>query len=186
MTLGSKRAVFFDRDGVLNRALVRDGKPYPPKDLREFEIPANAATDLQRLKQLGYVLIVVTNQPDIARGTAGRGSVDEMNGYLREQLPLDDVLVCPHDNADGCDCRKPLPGLLHAGAKRFGVDLGKSFMVGDRWRDVDAGHAAGCKTIFIDYHYQERGPSTEPDSRVSSLHDAVNVILQQTSQEEAS
>jgi len=172
-----KHAVFFDRDGVLNRAVVRDGKPYPPKDLSEFEIVENARDDLLRLKGMGFVLVVVTNQPDIARGTQTRSGVDEMNERLRRELPIDDVYVCPHDNNDGCNCRKPSAGLLLKAAGQYDLNLRKSYMVGDRWRDIDAGHAAGCTTIFIDYGYKERGPAKEPDLCTHSLGEAVAFIV---------
>ncbi|MGB7281769.1 MAG: HAD family hydrolase [Candidatus Acidiferrum sp.] len=176
MTVHHKQAVFFDRDGVLNRAMVREGKPYPPKDLSEFEIVDRAREDLLLLKEMGFVLIVVTNQPDIARGTQSKGNVDEMNDLLRRELPLDDVFVCPHDSKDECSCRKPSPGLLHSAAELYGLDLQRSFLVGDRWRDIDAGHAAGCTTILIDFGYQERGSTKEPALRVRSLSEAVSFI----------
>ncbi|HKB53689.1 MAG TPA: HAD family hydrolase [Ramlibacter sp.] len=181
---GARRAVFFDRDGVLNRALVRDGKPYPPRDLSEFVIPAGARDDLERLKRLGFLLIVVTNQPDLARGSATPAGIEAMHQHLRRELPVDDVLVCPHDDDDGCDCRKPLPGLLTRAAQRHGIDLENSFLVGDRWRDIDAGHAAGCFTVWIDREYHERGPDRPPGARVGSLHDAVALILEKVSVQE--
>ena len=184
MSVDSNRAVFLDRDGVLNRALVRNGKPYPPRDLSELEIPANTREDLERLRKSGFKLIVVTNQPDIARGIATRASIELLNEHLRRELPLDDILMCPHDNQDGCDCRKPRPGLLLRAAERYGLDPQKSFMVGDRWTDVDAGNAAGCFTVLIDYHYCERGPTAAPAARVSSLHEAVDIILKQARNEE--
>jgi D-glycero-D-manno-heptose 1,7-bisphosphate phosphatase len=178
VSASGKPAVFFDRDGVLNRAMVRDGKPYPPQNLDEFEIVENARQDLLRLKGQGFVLVVVTNQPDIARGTTSRSSVDEMNDVLRRELPIDDIFVCPHDSKDACNCRKPAAGLLLDAARHYGLDLRESFMVGDRWRDIDAGEAAGCKTILIDFKYDERGPTNEPDLRTSSLSEAVAFILQ--------
>jgi D-glycero-D-manno-heptose 1,7-bisphosphate phosphatase len=176
-----KPAVFFDRDGVLNHAFVRDGKPYAPRDLSEFEIVGNGRQDLLRLKGMGFVLLVVTNQPDIARGTQTRGRVDEMHEKLRRELPIDDVFVCPHDNNDGCSCRKPAAGLLFEAAEHYGLDLRESYMVGDQWRDIDAGHAAGCTTILIDYGYKERGPTKEPDLRSRTLHEAAVFILKSRS-----
>ena len=173
----TRRAVFLDRDGVLNRAVIRDGKPYPPPSLREMEIVDGAASSLNRLKELGFLLLVVTNQPDVARGTQTLQAIEEMHDGMRRALPLDDFLVCPHDDGDGCDCRKPLPGLLLQGQTKYGIDLGRSFMVGDRWRDVDAGRAAGCRTVFLDLNYKERGPSAPPDSRVDSLQGAVDWIV---------
>jgi D-glycero-D-manno-heptose 1,7-bisphosphate phosphatase len=171
------RAVFLDRDGVLNRAIVRDGKPYPPASLAELEIVEGAADGLARLKGLGFLLLVVTNQPDVARGTQSLDAIQAMHDCMRQTLPLDDFLICPHDDADRCQCRKPAPGLIIEAHQRYGVDLSRSFMVGDRWRDIDAGQAAGCRTVFIDQGYRERGPSVPPDARVGSLLEAVDWIV---------
>jgi D-glycero-D-manno-heptose 1,7-bisphosphate phosphatase len=176
-------AVFFDRDGVLNEAILRDGKPYPPRSPAELRIVAGAAADLARLKSLGLALVVVTNQPDVARGTGDIASVAAIHDQLRRELPIDDVIACFHDDRDLCGCRKPKPGLLLEGAARFGVELSRSFMVGDRWRDVEAGQAAGCKTVWIDCGYQERGPSRPADARVASLSEAVAWILQELRKE---
>ena len=171
------RAVFLDRDGVLNRAIVRDGKPYPPASVAELEIAEDAAGSLARLKELGFLLLVVTNQPDVARGTQTLSAIQAMHDVMRQTLPLDDFLICPHDDRDGCQCRKPAPGLVIEAQQRYGIDLARSFLVGDRWRDIDAGRAAGCRTVFLDRHYRERGPSLPPDATVGSLADAVDWIL---------
>ncbi len=171
------RAVFLDRDGVLNRAIVRDGKPYPPASLAEMEIVEGAASGLARLKALGFLLLVVTNQPDVARGMQSLDTIRAMHDVMRQTLPLDDFLICPHDDVDGCQCRKPAPGLMIEAQQRYGVELSRSFMVGDRWRDIDAGQAAGCRTVFLDRNYRERGPSVPPDARVSSLPEAVDWIV---------
>ena len=148
------RAVFLDRDGVINKASVRDGRPYPPKTLGELEIIPGAAAALGRLKRLGFRLIVVTNQPDVARQTQTRDGVEEIHRRIAAEIPIDEFLVCYHDDADGCGCRKPHPGLILAAAEKYGLDLDGCFLIGDRWRDVDAGHAAGCTTILIDYGYR--------------------------------
>jgi D-glycero-D-manno-heptose 1,7-bisphosphate phosphatase len=171
--------VFLDRDGVLNEAIVRDGKPYPPASIAEMKIVDGAAEDLERLKQLDFLLLVVTNQPDVARGTQSIETIEAMHRRMAETLPLDEFLVCPHDDTDGCNCRKPAPGMLLEAQRRFGIDLSRSFLVGDRWRDVDAGQAAGCRTVFLDFGYRERGPSVPPDASVASLREAVNWIVQQ-------
>jgi D-glycero-D-manno-heptose 1,7-bisphosphate phosphatase len=144
-----KRAVFLDRDGVINQAVVRDGKPYPPSGVDELKVVAGAAEALRDLKHAGFLLIVATNQPDIARGTQSRATVDVIHHALRETLPLDDFFVCPHDDSDQCGCRKPLPGLLLRAAEKYHIDMSRSFMVGDRWRDVDAGASAGAKVDSI-------------------------------------
>ena len=176
MGIGKVRAVFLDRDGVLNEAIVRDGKPYPPRTLDEFRIVKGAAEALGELKRAGFLLIVVTNQPDVARGTVSREAVEAFDAALRAGLPVDDIFTCFHDDADGCDCRKPKPGLLIAAAEKYGIDLGSSYMIGDRWRDVDAGAAAGCRAILIDRAYDERGPEHRPWGRVGSLAEAVRVL----------
>jgi transaldolase len=170
------RAVFLDRDGVLNEALVADGKPGAPLTVDEFVIPPDRAACLEELKRHGFALIVVTNQPDAARGRQSMAAVEEMHRRLQAELPVDDVLVCFHDEADNCQCRKPRPGLLFEAQRKYHLDLSRSFLIGDRWKDVDAGNAAGCETVFIDYNYSERGPSTEPSVRVSSLRGAVSWI----------
>jgi D-glycero-D-manno-heptose 1,7-bisphosphate phosphatase len=170
------QAVFLDRDGVLNRAVVRDGKPYPPAGPEELELLPGVPEALAALKRAGFLLLVVTNQPDVARGRQLRAAVEAMHHDLLQRLPLDEILCCFHDDADGCDCRKPKPGLLQRAARERGIDLSASFMVGDRWRDTEAGTAAGCKTLFIDNGYQERGP-TRFDASVASLVEAAAWIL---------
>ena len=170
-----RRAVFLDRDGVINRAIVRDGMPYPPANLDELEILPGVPEALQKLQDSNYLLIVVTNQPDVARGTAKKEDVERMNAQLRSMLSLDDFKTCYHDSGDCCLCRKPLPGSLIEASKEHHIDLSKSFMVGDRWRDIEAGQAAGCKTFFINYRYNEKQPET-PDFIVSSLLEAQQII----------
>ncbi|MFN0105243.1 MAG: D-glycero-alpha-D-manno-heptose-1,7-bisphosphate 7-phosphatase [Bryobacteraceae bacterium] len=175
-----RRAVFLDRDGVLNEAVVRDGKPYPPAKAEEVRLVAGAAEALARLKALGFLLLVATNQPDVARGTQTTAELDAINALLREALPLDDFFTCPH-SGDGCDCRKPKPGLLLQGAERYGLALTDCYMIGDRWRDIDAAAAAGVPGVWIDYGYRERGPSAVPPARVKSLSEAVDWIVSRES-----
>jgi D-glycero-D-manno-heptose 1,7-bisphosphate phosphatase len=172
-----RRAVFLDRDGVLNEPILRDGQPYPPSGLHELTIVPDAAAALARLKHRDFLLIVVTNQPDVGRGTSTEADVERINRHLASYLPLDDFFTCHHDDCDHCDCRKPLPGLLVKAAAKYGIDLAKSYMIGDRWRDIDAGTAAGCKTILIDRHYNERKSAAKPDCVVASLLEACNWIL---------
>ena len=180
MTSSPRRAAFLDRDGVLNRAIVRNGKPYPPAAPAELEILADAPSALQALRAAGLLLIGVTNQPDVARGTQSREVVDAMNAALLAALPLDDMLVCYHDDRDDCDCRKPRPGLLLRAAARYGIDLRSSFMIGDRWKDVEAARAAGCAAVLIDYGYAESGPTgCAPDRTVGSLAEGAAWILEQ-------
>jgi D-glycero-D-manno-heptose 1,7-bisphosphate phosphatase len=172
-----RRAVFLDRDGVLNEAIVRDGKPYPPRDIRELKVCPDATAALHRLKQASFLLIVVTNQPDVSRGTQTREAVEIMHAAIRAALPIDEFFVCWHDDKDACECRKPKPGLLVEAASRYSINVRRSFLIGDRWRDVDAGSAAGCRTVQIDRHYNEKPPQSPPDCRVGSLTEAVNWIL---------
>jgi D-glycero-D-manno-heptose 1,7-bisphosphate phosphatase len=171
-----RRAVFLDRDGVINRAIVRDGKPYPPASLAELEILPGVLEALQKLHDANYLLVVVTNQPDVARGTSKREEVEIINAFLSSQLPIDDFKTCYHDSSDKCNCRKPLPGAFLEAAQEHNIDLSKSFMVGDRWRDIEAGASAGCKTFFINYRYAEQKPDA-PDFIVSSLLEAKKIIL---------
>jgi D-sedoheptulose 7-phosphate isomerase len=170
-------AVFLDRDGVINRTVLRDGKPFSPSSLEELELLPEVASSLRNLKARGFPLIVITNQPDVARGIQTRATVESMHQALSSSLPIDDIFVCYHDNADHCSCRKPLPGLLFEAQRKHNIDLSRSFFVGDRWRDIDAGHAAGCKTAFIDYDYDERKPAQPPEATVHSLREAAEWIL---------
>jgi D-sedoheptulose 7-phosphate isomerase len=181
-TGGKNRAVFLDRDGVINRSVIRDGKPFPPATLQDLEILPGVPEALQQLKQHGYKLIVVTNQPDVARGKQSQQTIDAMHQALSARLPLDDILACYHTDDDKCDCRKPMPGMLLQAARQHNIDMATSFMVGDRWRDIDAGYNAGCKTILIDYGYLERPPDRAPDFRARSLHEAADWILCSTPQ----
>lgn len=171
-----QRAVFLDRDGVINRAVVRDGKPYPPVNLAALEILPGVVEAMHALREAGWLLIVVTNQPDVARGNTPRADVEAINQHLRECLPIDEFQTCYHDSSDGCNCRKPLPGALLAAAVVHGIDLSASYMVGDRWRDTEAGERAGCKTIFIDYGYAEKQPK-KFNHRVRNLKEAADIIL---------
>jgi D-glycero-D-manno-heptose 1,7-bisphosphate phosphatase len=172
-----RSAVFLDRDGVLNRPVVRDGRPHPPASVADLEILPGVAPACRRLRKAGFLLIVVTNQPDVARGTVALGVVNAINRALVEELDLDDVRVCPHDDGDGCRCRKPAAGLLVDAARFHGVDLTTSFMVGDRWRDIEAGRRASCRTILIDYGWLERRPEA-PDATVTDMAGAAEWICQ--------
>jgi D-glycero-D-manno-heptose 1,7-bisphosphate phosphatase len=172
----SSPAVFLDRDGVINAAVVRNGKPYPPGRVEDVEILPGARGALAELSRAGYVLVVATNQPDVARGTQTRAAVDAIHARLQAELPLDAIRACFHDDADRCACRKPAPGLLLDAARDLDLDLGASVMVGDRWRDIEAGRAAGCRTVFINHHYAERQPVTF-DVQLSSLAEAAAWIL---------
>jgi D-glycero-D-manno-heptose 1,7-bisphosphate phosphatase len=171
------RAVFLDRDGVLNKSMVRDGRPHAPTSLAEFELLPGVVDATHALRNSGFLLIVVTNQPDVGAGRVERFTVERMNAELRKWLPLDDIKVCYHVDADGCTCRKPKPGMLVEAAQEWDIDLLSSVIVGDRWRDIEAGQAAGCKTVFIDAGYAEKPMSQPADAVVPSLHAAARLIL---------
>jgi D-glycero-D-manno-heptose 1,7-bisphosphate phosphatase len=171
-----RRAVFLDRDGVVNEAVLRDGKPYPPASLTELRLTVGVEECLADLKRLGFLLIVVTNQPDVARGRQTKAKVEQMHTFLSGRLPIDDTYVCYHDDSARCACRKPEPGLLLEAARKHSVDLAGSFMIGDRWRDVVAGHRAGCRTVFIDYDYAETRSQVPATAEVGSLRGAVEWI----------
>ena len=170
-------AVFLDRDGVLNMAVVRDGKPYPPADAASLILAKGANQALTALRSVGFRLICVTNQPDLARGSRTVENVAAMNQKVMDLLPLDDLLCCPHDNQDRCSCRKPKPGMLLKAAAKWSLDLDRSWMIGDRASDVGAGRTAGCRTIFIDHGYAEGGPEPPADFNCPSLSEAVEVVL---------
>jgi D-glycero-D-manno-heptose 1,7-bisphosphate phosphatase len=170
----NNKAIFLDSDGVLNTAIVKNGKPLAPTTLEEFKIPDEVKPSLNKLKKAGYLLICVTNKPDVERGLMTQANLDAIFSKLTHDLPLDDLFIC---YKEGTDCYKPNPGLLCDAAKKYNVDLSQSFMIGDRWRDVGAGQNAGCKTIWINRHYAEKIPDPPADFTVSSLSEAVEKIL---------
>jgi len=170
------RAVFLDRDGVLNRAIMRDGRPYAPATVGELEIVPGADQALGRLREAGFRLVVVTNQPDVSRGSQTVQGVEAINEAIRAVLPTDEFRVCYHDDADDCGCRKPAPGMLLEAAAASGLNLPESFLIGDRWRDIEAGRRAGCRTVLVGDGYNE--PATvEAHARAASLAEAVDWIL---------
>lgn len=177
-TLMKRRAIFLDRDGVLNKSIIKNGKPYPPANLAEFSIPDDVKPALMTLKSAGFLLIGATNQPDVARGTTPKSLVEAINAELMNELPLDEIRVCYHDDADQCACRKPLPGLMLQAAEDYNIDLQKSVMIGDRWKDIEAGQLAGCKTIWINNNYQEPAPKKSPDLTALTMQEASHWIMQ--------
>lgn len=170
-----RKAVFLDRDGVLNQTIFRNGKPRAPYTLEEFSLFSGVVEGIQLLKEQGYVLIVVTNQPDVARGWVSKEAVDAVNNKLRELIPVDDIKICFHTEKDHCSCRKPQPGMLLEAARERDIDLSQSYMLGDRYSDIEAGIRAGCRTILI-------GPGDEkgiysPDFQLDSLFEAAKKIV---------
>jgi D-glycero-D-manno-heptose 1,7-bisphosphate phosphatase len=177
---GRRAAVFLDRDGVLVIPVFRDGRSFAPRNLDEYRFYPEAAGCLQQFKQAGLAVVVVTNQPDVGAARVRREIVEEMHSRLAEAMPVDAIKVCFHTERDRCSCRKPEPGMLFTAASELGIDLSSSFMVGDRWSDVEAGAAAGCRTVFIDLGYVTEKPPARPNHVVKSLAEATIWILSQT------
>jgi D-glycero-D-manno-heptose 1,7-bisphosphate phosphatase len=174
------RAVFLDRDGVISRSIVRDGLPFAPTALSDFEILPESPEACARLKRAGFLLVVVTNQPEVGRGTMQQETVEAMNAKMQQEVPIDRVEVCYHSGkgASQCDCRKPRTGMLVNAARALNIDLARSWMVGDRWRDIDCGFAAGCRTVFVDRGYAE-SLKQAPDFKARDLAEAADIICRQ-------
>lgn len=171
---GKLKAVFLDRDGVLNNPIVVKGKPYPPNNIEEVVIPDGVKEGLGEFKRLGYLLIMVTNQPDVARGKTSQISVNKINEFIKDKLMLDDVFCCFHDNEDNCECRKPKPGMIFSASKKWNIELNESVMIGDRWKDIESGKLGGLKTFLIDYKYDEK--FVIPDYKVNEFKEIVVII----------
>ena len=171
------RAVFLDRDGVINRAVVREGRPYAPITLEDFEILPRVDEAIQLLHQAGFKLIIITNQPDVASGLQTMESVEEMHQKIRSRFPIDDIRVCFHLDEHRCRCRKPNPGMLTDAAKEWSIDLKNSYMIGDRWKDMEAGKAVACKTILVRYSEYTEDNARAADAVVESLFEAAQLIL---------
>jgi len=171
-----KKAVFLDRDGVINANIDRDGLAVAPTCLDEFRLLPGVAKAVRDLKEAGFKIIVITNQPDLATGRTTRATVEAMHDRIRAQLPVDDIKMCEHLDADNCACRKPKAGMLLEAAAEWDFDLRRSYLVGDRWKDIEAGRAAGCLTLFLDYGLAQDGP-LRPDRIVGSLAEAARLIL---------
>jgi len=169
------KAVFLDRDGVLNASISSNGVPKPPMRIEEVVILDGVIDAINTLKTLGFLTLVLTNQPDVARGTITEIEVNEINAYISSKVQIDKFYVCFHDDGDKCSCRKPLPGLINLAIKEFDVDVNRSFLVGDRWKDIETGQSVGCRSYFIDYEYNEPKPNP-PYEPCKSLFEAVNKL----------
>jgi D-glycero-D-manno-heptose 1,7-bisphosphate phosphatase len=177
-----RRAVFLDRDGVLNQSFLMDGIPKPPINPSEVVILERVSQAIQILKNHGLLVVVVTNQPDVARGTMSRNQAEAINDRVQDLTSLEHFYSCFHDDVDECDCRKPSPGLLRLAALELEINLSQSFLVGDRWRDIQAGNAVNCKSFFIDYSYSEKQPN-KPFVTVKSLYHAAQLIVKELTNE---
>jgi len=171
------RAVFLDRDGVINKVILKDGKPYSPRKIDEFVINDGIKEVVQHLKERGFKVFIVSNQPDLARGEITQDVLDTMTQKVKSEIPIDDIYICPHDDHHKCSCRKPRPGMLLQAAQKWGIDLTESFLIGDTWKDMEAGKAAGCKTILLDAPYNQ---DVQSDFRVKSVSEFIDIINELT------
>jgi len=167
------RAIFLDRDGVVNRVILKNGKPFSPRTVEEFALSEGIADFIVESRKAGFLNIIFTNQPDIARGLMDSKTLQAMHDFVRNNLVVDDIFICTHDNADDCLCRKPKPGMLTDAAGKWKIDLGGSFVIGDQWKDMDAGKIAGCTTILLDCPYNK---NVGCDFRVKNLRSALEII----------
>jgi D-glycero-D-manno-heptose 1,7-bisphosphate phosphatase len=177
--MDAKKAVFLDKDGILNNVVFRENQPASPRTPSEFSIIDDAIEPVQRIKEAGFLTIVVTNQPDISRGLMQWDDLYPMLDDLKEHFPLDDVCICAHDDKDACPCRKPKPGLLTEAAKKWGIDLKKSYLIGDGKKDVLAAKAAGCKAVKLKRPYNQ---DVTFHYAVDSMSDAAEWILKDSKQ----
>jgi len=171
-----QKAIFLDRDGVLNKLVPRDGGMFSPRALAEFELFPWTSTALSRLADHGYELIVVTNQPDISRGLLEHSELEKIHQKLRALTPIRHIYICPHDSGNGCNCRKPGPGLLLQAARDLKLNLRTSWTVGDRDSDLLAGQQAGTRTVFVKGGQQDF-PATPATAIVPDLDSATSYIL---------
>ena len=170
-----RRAIILDRDGVINKVVIRNGRPFSPRRLKEFKLFPNIQKYLESFRKMGFLNIVFTNQPDISRGLLKRKELRKMHKIILETLPIDEIKFCPHDDNDNCSCRKPKPGLILEAAKNWSIDLKKSYVVGDGWKDMAAGKKAGCKTFLIRKEYN-KNLQNGFDFRVNNLKEVIKII----------
>ena len=173
--LKKRAAIFLDRDGTLNKAFIKKGLPISPASFSKFKILPGVKSSITKLKKLKYLCLLITNQPDVSRKKIKKKVVIKMNKFIKKKINLDDVFVCYHDDNDNCNCRKPKPGLLIKASKKWKINFKKSFMIGDRWKDISAGKKVGCKTIFINNNYK-KDKIVKANFTFKSLSKAVNKI----------
>ncbi|OGD33100.1 MAG: hypothetical protein A2V45_16610 [Candidatus Aminicenantes bacterium RBG_19FT_COMBO_58_17] len=169
-----KKAVFLDRDGVINKILIRQGKVVTPRKSEEFELIEGIGEEVRRIKEAGFFIFVITNQPDVARGALPRAELDKMSSAIKSRLPVDEIWICPHDDDARCDCRKPKPGMIRQAQAKYPVDIEGSFLIGDSWKDMKLAGSVGCKGILIDAPYNQ---GLDCFARARDIHGAVDLIL---------
>lgn len=177
-----QKAFFLDRDGVINKSLIKNNKPLAPRNLKEFKIIKGVKESLIKLKKKGFVNIIITNQPDARKQSLNKKEIYQMHEIILKELSVDDIFVCFHNDKDNCLCRKPKPGLVYLAVKKWKINLKKSFLIGDRWRDIELASFLGMKSFFIDYGYQEKIPKNY-NYKVKSLKDAINIIYENNESE---
>ena len=168
-----KKAIFLDRDGIINKIILRNGKPCSPRIMEEFIILEDTKETVKILKDTGYTIVIVTNQPDVARRLMKIEDLEKMHNIIKEILCPDRILYCPHDDTDNCDCRKPKPGMIIKAANELNINFNKSFVIGDTWKDIEAGKSAGCITILVDTQYNKEVKS---DYRINNLKEVIEII----------
>jgi D-glycero-D-manno-heptose 1,7-bisphosphate phosphatase len=165
------RAVFIDRDGIINKAIVVNRKPFSPVDIYEFKILPKAKKALKTFKKLNLMNIIITNQPDIKTGKQLSKDLDKIHNWMMINLDIDEILVCKHDDNDNCNCRKPKTGMIEQAVEKYQINISQSYLIGDRWKDIQCGQKAGCKeNFFVNYNYNETRPKM-PYIVVKSLYE---------------
>jgi len=168
------KALFLDRDGIINEVVFREKKHVSPRTFKEFKLKKGIQKFLQKVKKSGFLTIIVTNQPDIARGLMKPDELKKMHNFIEKELPIDEIFCCPHNDSDNCSCRKPKPGMLIESAKKWQIDLKNSFIVGDSRKDMDAGKNAGCKTILWQTNYNQK---TQSDFKIKTFSEILKIII---------
>jgi D-glycero-D-manno-heptose 1,7-bisphosphate phosphatase len=174
--VNKNKAIFFDRDGVLNKTLLKNGKPYAPRNIKDFKIISDAYSILSYLKSLNYLMFVVTNQPDVGNGYMDKIIVEEMHEMILDQLPIQEIFTCYHSQKDNCSCRKPKTGMLEKAHKKFNLNIKDCFIVGDRFSDIEAGQKFKFQTVMIGTGYGEK-PLAKPDFNIDKLEDLRSIIF---------
>lgn len=168
------KAVFLDRDGVINEVIFRGSdKPIAPWSLEEFKVIKGLNKPLTKIVELGYFLFVISNQPDISKGLVDIPTVESMNSIILDKLPITKIIYCPHEDYHNCSCRKPKPGMLITLSEEYNINLLSSFLIGDNWKDIEAGKTAGCKTILLERKYNK---SVKAHFAIKSLIDVLKII----------
>ena len=177
--MSKNKAFFFDRDGILNKSIIKNHKPYSPRFPKELILNRELLSFIKKLKNKGFLIFVVSNQPDIKKGKLSKYSLKIINSIIKKYFLIDEIYICSHEKNDNCKCRKPKPGMLIEASKKWNVDLKKSFLIGDRWKDITAGTIMNCTTIFIDYNYRESKPRNSNYNfiNISKMINSINRII---------